>query len=203
MANDDPYHLDFLQQITDVHFTAPTWIMISMFANNGNSPSLATTRNLTVDFPQIAGGTPGFNLVLGSTPISTVRNKVVTAKDLSNALTTAAGQHLTGFTMGCVSPAGAPFAVLGAVFLSCSGPFRNAFELRVDGLTTGVTNNIASHVSLWKSAIKVGAKLSFDSVFGSFPPADAQDNKNASGSPPVTLTGSYAIDPKKLTVVAS
>jgi hypothetical protein len=88
---DKPYGLDFFHKITDVHF-GNNWLNVST-----SVPFAAgVTNTVKVDFPNQAGGTPGFNLIPapGSFPSDP---HTVTASDLSHRLITGAGAPVTGF----------------------------------------------------------------------------------------------------------
>ncbi len=65
MPIDDPYDLDFFQKVTNCNWQSQ-FFMVSM----GNSALLENFQNaeMFVDFPGIAGGTPGFHIVAGSLP---------------------------------------------------------------------------------------------------------------------------------------
>lgn len=119
MAN-APYFLDFLlNNIVDVHFGSP-WVALV------GTDSNLFGGHVKVTFPGIAGGTPGFTLVLEQVPITTV-TRVVLKPTTSQPLHTDAGAAMTGFKLG--DPAD-PF--MGAVFLQCTGVLASKFAVHFD-----------------------------------------------------------------------
>src|SRR5258708_1137300 len=97
---DKAYGLDFFQQITDVHFGGQ-WFAVEGFVLAEGSP----INSIAVDFPEQAGGRPGFPLVTASVaawPPATAApiSHTITKADLNHKIIAGAGLGVTGFGLG-------------------------------------------------------------------------------------------------------
>lgn len=93
---DNPYALDFFQQITDCHFGGGNWLYVTMDAN---SPSFVPDYIMRCDFIGSSGGSPGLLSNNGSVTgaINADFPYIITAADLQRKFITGAGLEVPGF----------------------------------------------------------------------------------------------------------
>lgn len=125
-----PVSLDAFQQIIDCHFGGP-WLAIAIVTNSANS--------VEFDFVTEAGGTPGFIMsppprffktgpFQPAFPNLTAPNPPVTAKDITQKVTTNAGGAVVGWGVGATA-----FSVVeSTLFIQCGEgiiPSQNKFTV--------------------------------------------------------------------------
>jgi hypothetical protein len=185
---DNPYELDFFQEITDVHFGGQ-WFSIVASATVGDHGT-----SLSFDFPGMAGGTPGFNLIQSGSPVGPWYtlplggSHTVTNSDLHKQLTTAAGAHMTGFGYVMRSEVQV-FLQLTALLMA--QPFRIRARC-----TTSVSTPLAFVETIQKNALKAGIPVGSIVQPPTSPPIQSSKfkNFNRSGS------ADFIIDPATLQV---
>lgn len=190
---DNPYSLDFLQQITKVQFGVQ-WLTIAALGFTDQA------EKITVDFPDISGGTPGFTLLDAASlppPKFLGSPHQVTAKDISHGLITEAGAPLTGFGLKVFDfPIAGPTGRGAQVFIALnhflpSTPFR----VTVFGTNTN-TSGLGFVGTMKKDSMK--ANTIVDGL-GEFSGHNQYFQTADFGAVPAGTT--LVVDPKTLTVV--
>lgn len=152
---DKPYGLDFFHKITDVHFGGQ-WFFVGYGAPFGTS---ASHNAMEIDFPDQAGGTPGFIPTIDTGPPAVVfapyvasfppGGYVVKASDLVQQLQTNAGAKVTAFAFR--TDGAFPLVMLFKLDHKFpSTPFRTRF--RINGSPISVSVSVGTVKRNWMKA---------------------------------------------------
>lgn len=196
--NDAPYELDFFQRITDVHFDS-TWFYVEW-----PGPGVGIAHySVALDFPNQAGGTPGFIPIISTSPLkvpSFFRRIVpafsrytIRSSDVSKKIKTNAGANMTGFGLWpMTSQDGAMmFFKLDKSFPSSPFLVRNTFTGSVTG--TEVNNTPVNVAIIKKNWMKAGQSFVNDQ-------SDIPVESIAHGTSRPPFVMDFRINPGKLTV---
>lgn len=160
-----PINLGFLSRIVSVHFGSGSWLLLSGAQGFGG---LQPNYGLTVNFPDQAGGTPGFTLIRqsGTTPFSaTPLPHIITAADLTHTLTTEAGAEMAGFGAGYGIQFPPPVSACDILLKFSSLP-KSPFHLHFFNVNplTGETNVRVSTYKSLKAGMPMGGPGAVSSI---------------------------------------
>lgn len=189
---DNPYVIDFLQQVVDVQFGGQ-WFGI-LTSTPINRAFLASVK---INFPGIAGGTPGFNPIIAAVPDQSYHLRPYTVKlpDLSAQLRTLAGAAVTGFGTRTDPTQSLPSVEMFFKFdrFFPHSPFAVSIQHIYPSFVPGQTGGFVQVFTVAKNGMKVGLDTSA-------PPIANQASDNFVG---LGGTHTYQVDPTTLAVTRS
>ncbi len=194
---------DFLfSRVTNVHFGG-NWLVISLDGLN-NSGGIASG---SIDFPGMAGGTPGINVLgFGAYP------QAVTAADISAVKRAGAGLAVHYFGVSAIGGFSSQltfsnsqidvFGFSHATQVLVQAPSPNPFNLRVKATGGGGVVSLGVSISLLDGKdVKPGMALPQFGVVEYLSPKSASYTVN--GPDPLSLSADFMVDPTKMTVTGS
>jgi hypothetical protein len=163
---DRPYQLDPFTIIKSINFGSGVWLALigssapTAIGTFPTPPNVSST--VEADLATIAGGTPGFLLIQGNTPIAGSRPMpyTVTKADLTKPIRTSAGEGLIGFSVNQVTrtqshnpPFGFYDTIQVGVYVRCSGPLSIPFIVRFRANADNTNTNGLMVVGLVKNGV--------------------------------------------------
>lgn len=185
MATDDPYTTGFFDEIIDCNF-GTNWIQVKQQVLPASAGQNGVS--VTMTFPGMSGGTPGFTLMTGTTlpaalPLFSVP---MTRTELTATVKTGAGKSLTGFgrRLPASPPPSPPGGASGYWFKINEQLTANATLVAIRLNFAGLTNGS------WQFGVATSKKLSpgmqFDTPdFFSF--AQEEGSHGGGDTPPATV----------------
>lgn len=212
MASDHAYALDPFTTIKNINFGSGVWLALIGSAAPISIGTFPTPPNISAtveaDLATIAGGTPGFLLVQGITPITGSRPMpyTVTKADLSKPLRTSAGAGLIGFSVNQVTSSQShspPFnfynTIQVGVYVKCAGPLSRPFIVRFRANADNTNTDGLMVVGIIKNGVM---KAGVQNPPGAGVTASLETPYGGHGQPNPIVTD-FFVDPVALTVTGN